>query len=83
MITQIAVCQADPEIDLGISGQGAARLVSSLFGPTQGCREDPGTEVYRERLESMDDSALQYEATGFACTIPVLSHLTMLFSCAS
>ncbi|PRY61426.1 hypothetical protein B0H98_11250 [Vreelandella songnenensis] len=66
MITQIALCQANPEIDLGASGQGADRLVSSLYGPTQGCREDPGTEVYRERLERMDTSALQAEAMGFA-----------------
>ncbi|KPQ23703.1 hypothetical protein [Halomonas sp. HL-93] len=66
MITQIALCQANPEIDLGASGQGADRLVSSLFGPTQACREDPGVEVYRERLDGMDQSALQAEATGFA-----------------
>ncbi|WP_183382468.1 hypothetical protein [Halomonas stenophila] len=66
MITQIAICQANPEIDLGASGQGADRLVSSLFGPTQACREDPGLEVYRERLSSMDNTALQAEATGFA-----------------
>ena len=66
MITQIAICQANPDIDLGSSGQGADRLVSSLFGPTQACREDPGVEVYRERLERMDGVALQNEATGFA-----------------
>ncbi|MBD3895867.1 hypothetical protein IEI94_08400 [Halomonas sp. ML-15] len=66
MITQIAICQANPAIDLGSSGQGADRLVSSLFGPTQACREDPGLDVYRERLESMDQAALQYEASGFA-----------------
>ncbi|RTQ99653.1 hypothetical protein [Halomonas nitroreducens] len=66
MITQIAICQANPDIDLGASGQGADRLVSSLFGPTQACREDPGLEVYRERLASMDTTALQAEATGFA-----------------
>jgi len=66
MILQIAVCQANPDIDLGVSGQGADRLVSSLFGPTQACREDPGIEAYRERLSSMDSSALQSEATGFA-----------------
>ncbi|MDN3520490.1 hypothetical protein [Halomonas ramblicola] len=66
MITQIAICQANPEIDLGASGQGADRLVSSLFGPTRACREDPGLEVYRERLSSMDAAALQGEATGFA-----------------
>lgn len=66
MITQIAVCQADPEIDLGTSGHGADRLVSSLYGPTHACREDPGIDTYRERLSSMDTGALQYEATGFA-----------------
>ncbi|WLD58302.1 hypothetical protein NFC81_00570 [Salinispirillum sp. LH 10-3-1] len=66
MVTQIAICQADPDIDLGASGQGADRLVSSLFGPTRACREDPGLEVYQQRLERMDDSALQSEATGFA-----------------
>ncbi|WP_280553332.1 hypothetical protein [Halomonas sp. 25-S5] len=66
MITQIAICQANPDIDLGSSGQGADRLVSSLFGPTHACREDPGIDTYRERLSSMDSGALQYEATGFA-----------------
>ena len=66
MITQIALCQANPDIDMGGSGQGADRLVSSLFGPTRASREDPGLEVYRERLSSMDSAALQGEATGFA-----------------
>jgi len=66
MITQISICQANPEIDLGNSGQGADRLVSSLFGPTHACREDPGIEVYQQRLEYMDNTALQSEATGFA-----------------
>lgn len=66
MITQIAICQIDPEIDLGTSGQGADRLVSSLYGPTQACREDPGVAVFAERLRGMDGQALQMEATGFA-----------------
>jgi len=66
MITQIAICQANPDIDLGNSGQGADRLVSSLFGATQASREDPGVEAYIERLQAMDSGALQYEATGFA-----------------
>ncbi|WP_328188005.1 hypothetical protein [Marinobacter sp. OP 3.4] len=66
MITQIAVCRNNPDIDLGSSGQGAERLISSLFGPTQACREDPGVEVYRERLAAMDNVALQSEATGCA-----------------
>ncbi|MEQ9394760.1 hypothetical protein [Haliea sp.] len=66
MITQIASCQANPDIDLGASGQGANRLVSSLFSPTRGCQEDPGVAEYRERLASMDPSALHSEAIGFA-----------------
>ncbi|MFD3596202.1 hypothetical protein ACFWU5_26070 [Nocardia sp. NPDC058640] len=66
MITQIAVARANPDVDLGASSLGADRLISSLYGTTEGCREDPGVEIYAARLESMDDSALQYEATGFA-----------------
>ncbi|MEX2476419.1 hypothetical protein [Marinobacter sp.] len=66
MITQIALCRIDPAIDLGGAGQGAERLISSLYGPTQACREDPGIAVYQERLQSMDSGALQSEATGFA-----------------
>lgn len=66
MVTQIAICQHNPDIDLGSSGQGAARLVSSLYGTTQACREDPGVTVYQERISSMDNQALQSEATGFA-----------------
>jgi hypothetical protein len=66
MITQIAVHRVDPDVDLGSAGQGVDRLISSLFGTTEACREDPGTEVYRSRLDAMDSSALQYEAAGFA-----------------
>lgn len=66
MITQIAVSYANPDIDTTRSGQGADRLISSLYGPTQACREDPGLTVYLERLQAMDGAALQYEATGFA-----------------
>ena len=66
MILQIAACQANPDIELGSSGQGADRLISSLFGTTNGCREDPGLDIYQQRLEAMDNAALQYEATGFA-----------------
>lgn len=66
MVTQISLCQSNPEIDLGTSGQGANRLVSALFGPTQACHEDPGVAIYQQRLSAMDAAALQYEATGFA-----------------
>lgn len=66
MITQIALCRENPEIDMGQSGQGADRLISSLYGPTQACREDPGVAVYQDRLTAMDSVALQNEATGCA-----------------
>ncbi|SDH48998.1 hypothetical protein [Roseospirillum parvum] len=66
MVTRIAACLNDPEIDSGASGLGAARLVSALFGPTTACREDPGLEVYAERLDTLDDSALTQEARAFA-----------------
>ncbi|SOB77844.1 hypothetical protein SAMN04488490_3677 [Marinobacter sp. LV10R510-11A] len=66
MITQIAICSAEPETDLGSAGRGADRLISSLYGPTRGCSEDPGAVVYQQRLEAMDSQTLQNEATGFA-----------------
>lgn len=66
MITQIAVYRNSPDIEPGASGVGADRLISSLFGTTDACREDPGVDVYRSRLEAMDSSGLQYEAAGFA-----------------
>lgn len=66
MILQIAICRQNPDIDLGNSSHGADRLISSLYGPTQASREDPGFEVYLQRLEGMDVAALQFEATGCA-----------------
>jgi len=66
MVTQIAICQQNPEIDLGQSGHGADRLISSLYGATQASREDPGVDIYLQRLQTMDAPTLQYEATGFA-----------------
>ncbi|MHA7815355.1 MAG: hypothetical protein ACX93N_02690 [Pseudohaliea sp.] len=66
MITQIARCLQDPSIDLGGSGRGAERLVSSLFGPTRACSEDPGIAVYGERLAAMDAVTLQGEVMGLA-----------------
>ena len=65
MITQIAACLYNPSITISNS-RGADRLVSALFGPTQASVEDPGLEVYAERLAGMDSQALQQEANGFA-----------------
>ncbi|MGD6756034.1 hypothetical protein [Streptomyces sp. BH105] len=67
LITRIAVYRNDPDVDLGVSsGQGIDRLITSLFGTTEACRDDPGMEVFRSRLEAMDAGGLQYEASGFA-----------------
>ncbi len=65
MVTQIAACLYNPAIPV-TSSRGADRLVSALFGPTQACVEDPGLEIYRERLAAMDAQALQQEANGLA-----------------
>ncbi len=65
MVSQIAKCLFDPEIET-TGMHKAARLVSALFGPTKGCRDDPGFAVYGERLSAMDDTALSEEARGFA-----------------
>ncbi len=66
MITQIAIALTREGSTLGEAGLGADRLVSALFGPTQGCQDDPGIAIYQERLASMDDGSLQQEAYGFA-----------------
>ncbi len=66
MVTRIAIYRDDPDVDLGTSGQGLDRLITALFGTTEACREDPGVDVYRSRLEVMDVGGLQFEAGGFA-----------------
>lgn len=66
MVTQIAACLNTPDTQVGEAGADARRLVDAVFGPTAGCREDPGFDVYAERLASMDDAALLQEAIGFA-----------------
>ncbi|WP_435101414.1 hypothetical protein [Arhodomonas sp. AD133] len=66
MITQIAVCVNDPTLSLNGGGRGADRLVSALFGPTQASMDDPGLEAYRQRLDGLDATARQQEASGFA-----------------
>lgn len=66
MITQISICQTSEGMDLGSSGLGAARLVSSLYGPTQASTGDPGLDAYKQHLVSLDERALQAEAMGFS-----------------
>lgn len=65
MITKLAVYLDDPQT--GVNGlRGADRLISALFGPTQGTHYDPGVEAYREALAHMDVQTLKQEASGFA-----------------
>jgi hypothetical protein len=67
MITQLSIYLNDPERVINIGQNlGAERLISALYGPTRGCQEDPGLDVYAERLVSMDATALRNEALGFS-----------------
>ncbi len=63
MVTEMAVALHRD----GVSApRGADRLISALYGPTSATQEDPGLEVYRERLAGMDGSMLSQEAGVFA-----------------
>jgi hypothetical protein len=67
MITQIAVALGTDQKEMGEArAVGADRLVSALFGPTHLCRDDPGLDVYAQRLATADRGALQAEALGMA-----------------
>lgn len=65
MVTQISVWLAENEVERGGAGWGADRLISAVFGPTTGCREDPGLDVYEQRISTMDAASLGQEASGF------------------
>ncbi|MCA1770891.1 MAG: hypothetical protein LC652_13450 [Halomonas sp.] len=66
MVTQIAACLNSPDTLVGEASEDARQLVDAVFGPTAGCREDPGFDIYAERLASMDDATLLQEAIAFA-----------------
>ncbi len=66
MVTQIAACLNSPDPIANEVSDDALQLISAVFSPTEGCREDPGFEVYGERLASMDDASLLQEAIAFA-----------------
>ncbi|HEA54113.1 hypothetical protein LCGC14_1431500 [marine sediment metagenome] len=66
MVTQIAVCLQKPDALGGNVGDDALQLINAVFSPTEGCREDPGLDVYAERLAEMDDATLLQEAIAFA-----------------
>lgn len=65
MVTQIAIAVANENTTKGESGRGADRLISALFGPTLGCQDDPGAELYEQRLAAMDRQSIQREAYAF------------------
>ncbi|GAA0849933.1 hypothetical protein GCM10009113_30470 [Marinobacter szutsaonensis] len=65
MIGQISKCLYDPKIKTTGTAD-ATRLVKALFAPTPGSVEDPGLQVYEQRLRAMDDLALASEADHFA-----------------
>ncbi len=68
MILQIALAMNEDGQSFRASDTrlGADRLISALFGPTELCREDPGLNVYRDRLAAADIGTLQAEASGMA-----------------
>lgn len=66
MVSQLAITLSKGAGDIGDARLGADRLISALFGPTQGCQDDPGLEVYRSRLDAMDAGGLQQEAYSFS-----------------
>jgi hypothetical protein len=66
MVTRISIHRDDPDVDLGTVAQGLDRLTTALFGPTEACREDPGIDIYLDRLATMDAEGLEFEARGFA-----------------
>jgi hypothetical protein len=66
MILQLSLWMNEAPGDQSLSGWGADRLISALFGPTNETREDPGVDAYAERLSGLDDPTLAQEAAGMA-----------------
>lgn len=66
MVTKLAAYCYDSHHETTSIPVGADRLISALYSPTPASREDPGTQVYLDRLASMDSKSLQNEATSAA-----------------
>lgn len=66
MISRIAECLNNPDIELTTSTLGADSLVSALFAPSNASREDPGVPVYLDRVRAMHTQTLNEEAQAFA-----------------
>lgn len=66
MVTQLSVFLTDATATSGGTPRGTERLVSALYGPSTASQEDPGLEIYQQRVEAMDPQTLQQEAAAFA-----------------
>lgn len=66
MVTKLAAYCYDDRHETKAIPVGADRLISALYSPTTASREDPGIDVYAERLEQMDEITLQNEANSAA-----------------
>ncbi|MFI2812448.1 MULTISPECIES: hypothetical protein [Microbulbifer] len=66
MITQIALARSRGEGGNGAAAADADRLVSNLFGPTATCADDPGVQLYLERVVRLSAGELESEASAFA-----------------
>jgi len=66
MVTKLAAYCYDDEHETTAIPVGADRLISALYSPTTASREDPGIQVYAERLLEMDEKTLQNEANSAA-----------------
>ncbi len=66
MIMQISLAMSGQGVDPGQERLGADRLVSALFGPTSACIDDPGVDLFLDRIAALDESGLQREALGFS-----------------
>jgi len=66
MITKLAIYCYSPQHENVMIPAGAERLISSLFSPSPASGRDPGTEVYAERLTTLDNQALSEEAGACA-----------------
>jgi len=66
MVSQIATAMQSGTASGGEVHRGADRLISALFGPSTLSRDDPGIDIYLERLTRADDRTLQDEAYAMA-----------------
>ncbi|WP_237066759.1 hypothetical protein [Microbulbifer guangxiensis] len=66
MITQIAVARARGDDASESAGAEADLLVRALFGPSSSCADDPGLDVFEQRLAALEPDGLLAEARQFA-----------------